>query len=84
MTIMTISVLFFGHYKDHAKNGKLILEMSEGSSIADIAAQLATQNIAFADLLTRTRVAVGAAFVEQDEIVKDGDEIAFLPPMSGG
>jgi sulfur-carrier protein len=82
---MTIHILFFGHYKDHAPNGKLTLnDVPEGSTVANIAALLAAQNPAFTDLLTRTRVAVGAAFVESDMVIKDGDEVAFLPPMSGG
>jgi sulfur-carrier protein len=82
---MTIHILFFGHYKDHAPNGKLILsDVVEGSTVADIAALLSVQKPAFADLLTRTRVAVGAAFVQSDTVVKEGQEVAFLPPMSGG
>jgi sulfur-carrier protein len=82
---MTIHILFFGHYKDHAPNGKLTLEnVPEGSTVADIATLLAAQTPAFTDLLSRTRVAVGAAFVESDTVVKSGNEIAFLPPMSGG
>jgi sulfur-carrier protein len=82
---MTVHILFFGHYKDHAPNGKLTLsDVPEGSRVSDIAALLAGQNPTFTDLLTRTRVAVGAAFVEADTVVNEGQEVAFLPPMSGG
>ncbi|MBC8139959.1 MAG: MoaD/ThiS family protein, partial [Armatimonadetes bacterium] len=38
----------------------------------------------FAGLLTKTRVAVRETFADADTVLHDGDEIAFLPPMSGG
>jgi len=34
--------------------------------------------------LERIRVAVNGAFAPQDCMLKDGDEVAFLPPVSGG
>jgi len=32
----------------------------------------------------RVRVAVNGAFAARDVVLNDGDEIAFLPPVSGG
>ena len=34
--------------------------------------------------LERVRVAVNGAFANQDCALRDGDEVAFLPPVSGG
>lgn len=34
--------------------------------------------------LERVRVAVNGAFAAQDCTLRDGDEVAFLPPVSGG
>lgn len=34
--------------------------------------------------LERVRVAVNGAFAAQDCMLRDGDEVAFLPPVSGG
>ncbi|MRH00250.1 molybdopterin synthase sulfur carrier subunit [Xanthomonas sontii] len=34
--------------------------------------------------LDRLRVAVDSAFVGWDEAVRDGSEVAFIPPVSGG
>ncbi len=30
------------------------------------------------------RIAVNQAFINNDEIIHPGDEVAFLPPFSGG
>ena len=82
---MTVHVLLFGHYRDAAPpDGKLSLELPDRATVADVAARLAEQNARLASLLTRTRVAVATDFATPDTVLKDGDEVAFLPPMSGG
>jgi molybdopterin synthase sulfur carrier subunit len=83
-TMLTLHALFFGHYRDFTPDGRLTLELPEGATIADLATVLANRDPRFADLLERVRVAVGAAFVLPDMVLKNGDEVAFLPPMSGG
>lgn len=39
--------------------------------------------VAFADLSV-VRVAVNQEYVAMDHVVKEGDEIAFFPPVTGG
>jgi molybdopterin converting factor small subunit len=81
---MTVQVLLFGHYRDYAPGGTLSLTLTEGATVADAAAALAAQDSRLTDLLSRTRVAVGGDFAPADTPLHDGDELAFLPPMSGG
>lgn len=61
-----------------------MLALPEGATITAAATALATREPRLADLLTRTRVAVGAEFATPETSLHDGDELAFLPPMSGG
>lgn len=81
---MVVHVLFFGHYRDYVEGGACALELREGATIADAAARLADSDPRLMDLLARTRAAVGTAFVPADTVLHEGDELAFLPPMSGG
>lgn len=81
---MILRVLFFGHYRDVVPEGSLSVEVAEGASVADLARALAADNARLSDLLARTRVAVQAEFAGADTILRAGDEVAFLPPMSGG
>lgn len=86
---MTVRVLLFGHYRDTApsgsdESGAFCLALPEGATVADIAAHLEASDPRFADILKRTRVAVGAEFAAPGTVLRDGDEAAFLPPMSGG
>jgi sulfur-carrier protein len=82
---MTIRTLFFGHYRDIITSGEqsIILDHSN-PSVADAAEALAQLNPRLADLLTKTRVAIGTEFATPETKLKDNDELAFLPPMSGG
>lgn len=81
---MTVRALFFGHYRDIVPSGECVLNLRERATIRDAAEALAAQEPRLADLLTRTRVAVGAEFATPDTLLSDGAELAFLPPMSGG
>lgn len=80
---MTVRVLLFGHYRDLAPS-TASMEVPPGATAADLAARLALQNPRLADLLARTRVAVNAEFADGNAPLREGDEVAFLPPMSGG
>lgn len=81
---MTITVLLFGHYRDAVKDSTFALDVLDGATVADAAARLASDNPLLSDLLQRTRVAIGAEFATPETILRPGDELAFLPPMSGG
>ena len=83
---MTVRVLLFGHYKDAAPpGGTLSLDnLPDGASVADVAARLGARDERLTDLLARARVAVNADFADADTFLSEGDEVAFLPPMSGG
>lgn len=83
-TMIHLRVLFFGHYRDVVPGGALDLSLPDTATVADIAEELAARDLRLADLLARTRIAVGGDFATLDTVLQDGDEVAFLPPMSGG
>lgn len=87
--MLTIRVLLFGHFRDYApadSGGTLTVSLPDDGDAtpAALAAQLAARDPRFADLLARTRIAVRAEFAAPDTLLHEGDEVAFLPPMSGG
>ena len=58
----------------------------DGASLADLMAALSRRHGAAAEALRspRLRVARNRAFVDGNFLLSDGDEIAFLPPVTGG
>ena len=83
---MIINVVLFGRFRESApsSDGTLTLDLPAGATVADVAARLATRDPRLADLLPYTRTAVNAEFSAPTAALAEGDEVAFLPPMSGG
>ncbi len=72
-----IKVLFFGAVAD--KLGKRSVDAQAGLSLAELIAQLGCAD------MQPLLVAVNQEQVQDmDYIVQDGDEVALMPPFSGG
>ncbi|MBO0958540.1 molybdopterin converting factor subunit 1 [Neobacillus sp. MM2021_6] len=74
-------VLFFAHLRDAVGSEFLSLEAG-GKTVAELKAELSMQY----DLprLETVMTAINEEFASNDEVIRDGDEIAFIPPVSGG
>jgi molybdopterin converting factor subunit 1 len=81
---MTINVLFFAHYQDVAGGKTLAVELDSGATVAQLAHTLRLTNPKFSEILSYARIAVNAEIVSADMVLSEGDEVAILPPMSGG
>ena len=60
------------------------LELPDGATPADAAARLASRYPALEWLRRATKPAVNLEYTTWDHALKDGDEVAFIPPVSGG
>lgn len=81
---MRVQVLLFGALREAAGTRECSVVLSEPASVATLRAQLEATQPAFAKLTGRLRVAVNREFADSDHALADGDEVAFLPPVSGG
>jgi sulfur-carrier protein len=74
-------VLFFAHLRDAVGEAFLRIDVA-GKTVGDLKAELAANY----DLpkLDTVMTAVNEEFAQDDEVIQDGDEIAFIPPVSGG
>ncbi len=75
---MSIQVKFFASLRD--KMGKADIELDAAKDTAEVWA-LATDNAPRPDNIL---VAVNLDYARFDTPVKDGDEVAFFPPVTGG
>lgn len=53
-------------------------------TVGDLRRQLATDFPAIAPLLARLAIAVDGTLATAETLVRDGAEVALLPPVSGG
>jgi MoaE-MoaD fusion protein len=79
-----VKVLFFGQLKDITGRSEDSAELPAGSSLESIFDHYATQHPRMRDLRPSIVIARNQQFANPATLVSDGDEIAFLPPVSGG
>ncbi len=82
--MITVRMLFFAHLQDVAGSHEMAVSLPDTATVETAAAALAKRDVRFDRLLSQARVAVNAEFAEASTILHDGDEVAWMPPMSGG
>ncbi len=81
---MKINVLFFATLKDRAGRDRLPLELDDGATVSVLKSRLAADIPALAPALPTVLVSVNHEFAFPQDSLKDGDEVALFPPVSGG
>jgi molybdopterin converting factor subunit 1 len=81
---MTLTVHLFAAAREAAGTAALAVELPAGATIADLRAAVAAAVPAAAGLLARSAVAVNHDFAEDVRRLTAGDEVAIIPPVSGG
>lgn len=81
-TGMCVHVRLFASYREAAGTRSLEAPLAEGATVSDLVTQLAER---IPSLRTAPgMVAINQAYVQIDAELHDGDEVAFIPPVSGG
>lgn len=81
---LNIKVLFFASCRDLIGTGERAMTLPDGATVTDLISKLAMEQVRFTDMAPSLMVSVNQAYVERDAELQDGDEIAFIPPVSGG
>ena len=77
-----VTVLYFASLRDTAETGSERID-TEAPDLRVLYLELRARH-GFALPVERLRVAVDGAFARWDDAPRDGSEIAFIPPVSGG
>ncbi len=81
---MNIKVLFFASCRDLIGTDERKMTLPDGATVMDLISELASEQVRFTDMAPSLMVSVNQAYVERDSELQDGDEVAFIPPVSGG
>jgi molybdopterin converting factor subunit 1 len=79
-----VNVLFFGRLKEIAGHAEESCEVPEGATIESLFATLAGQNSELAKFRASLVASRNQEFAAWNTPLRARDEIAFLPPVSGG
>jgi molybdopterin converting factor subunit 1 len=80
---MKISLLSFGIAKDITGQRFLDVEVPDDGTVAALRAMLVARFPRLADLAA-VRLAVNGEYAEEGLALKENDEVALIPPVSGG
>jgi len=81
---LQIEVLLFAGLKDRAGVSRLSVEVPDGATVSDAITAAGTATPTNWDVPTAIMCAVNEEYQERDFVLSDGDELALIPPVSGG
>ena len=81
---MTVRVQFYSHLRDVTGVSETQVHVPEGASVADLLTVLFGEQPRLRDWDSSILVGVGMEFVGRDYLLKEGDDVAVMPPVQGG
>lgn len=79
-----VEILLFGAAADRAGARKVHLDVEESTTLAEIWPLLTERHPGLSPMRDTLAFAVNGEYAKMDEHVGPGDEVAVLPPVSGG
>ena len=81
---MIVKVRFFAGIRDVVGRPELQLDVPEGATAADVWTRLAADHPALTPKRKGLAAAVNRRYAGFDTALGEGDEVVFVPPVSGG
>ena len=81
---MRVTIRLFARLRDLAGTGELVREVAAPATVRTVWQSLVSDMPALQEYERTMSVAVNADYARMSASVADGDEVAFLPPVSGG
>ncbi len=79
-----ITVLYFASAKDATGKRRESVRLPEDTSIRELLLKISSTHPRIRNILNSMQIAVNYKVVDVDAILKEADEVALLPSVSGG
>jgi molybdopterin converting factor subunit 1 len=81
---VTVRLRFFASIREKLKRSEATCSLRDGATVRDLLDQLCKDYPAIQPMRASVSVAVNQEYVESDWRLGDNDEVALIPPVSGG
>ena len=81
---MRVNVRLFASLREAVGRERLSLEIPAGASVEDAWRRLVTQHPTLEPRRQSLAAAINRSYSPFESVLKAGDEVAFIPPVSGG
>jgi len=81
---MEVSVKFFAIYRETVGQTQIQMEVDDGSTLGSLLDMVYDEHPKLRKWADSIVCSVNRKYAERDKVLEDGDEVALLPPVSGG
>ncbi len=79
-----IKVKFFASYSETLGRDEIMVELKDDNSVSALLGIIIREHPKLGELNETMVISVNREYATYDTILKEGDEVAILPPVSGG
>ncbi|MNX13076.1 Molybdopterin synthase sulfur carrier subunit [compost metagenome] len=79
-----VEVKLFAMLREAQGADRIALTLPRGATVGELKREIAARFPALAPFLPTTRLAAALRFVSEDHVLVGGQELALVPPVSGG
>ena len=83
-SLVTVKVKLFAAYQEAYNVSELTLEFPNHTPVSSLLNYLLDQHPELEQWREVTRFGINLQFAEPDTLMRDGDEVVLIPPVSGG
>jgi molybdopterin converting factor subunit 1 len=84
MSQVTIHVRLFAIFREMVGMDHIALELPAGSTVSDLIQELSLRWPNLRSILKRSAIAINQEYASAQRPLMPGDEVALIPPVSGG
>ena len=84
MRSMRVRMLYFAVLRDIIGKSEADVTIPEGSRASDVWQMLRRDHRELAEYQQPPLTAINESYAAPDSVLRDGDELAFIPPVAGG
>lgn len=82
--MISVTLKLFAAYQEAVGVADMVMELPEAVTVGELCDRICTQYPDLKRWQDLTRFGINLQFVEANTLLNDGDEVVFIPPVSGG